>query len=180
MTENVATLNKYNIKTIVTTCPHCFNTLKNEYPQFGGNYNVVHHSEFIMKLINENKLKLSKNLAENITYHDSCYLGRYNDVYNPPREIINCLGGNVTEMKRTKDKGLCCGAGGGRMFMEETIGKRVNHERTEEALALNTDVVSTACPFCLTMLSDGVKDKGANDKVKVQDIAELVANAIEP
>jgi Fe-S oxidoreductase len=179
MTENVTTLNKYNVKTIVTTCPHCYNTLKNEYPQFGGNYNVVHHTEFIMKLINEKKLKVSKNLTEKITYHDSCYLGRYNDVYNPPRQIIDSIGGNLTEMKRTKDKGLCCGAGGARMFMEETIGKRVNHERTEESLAMHTDVVSTACPFCLTMLSDGVKDKGANDKVKVQDIAELVANAMD-
>jgi Fe-S oxidoreductase len=180
MNENIATLNKYNIKTIVTTCPHCFNTLKNEYPQFGGNYEVVHHSEYIMKLIDEKKLKLSRKLTEKITYHDSCYLGRYNDLYNPPREIINSLGGNITEMKRTRDKGLCCGAGGARMFMEETIGKRVNHERIEEALALNTEIVSTACPFCLTMLSDGVKDKGANEKVMVQDIAELVANVIEP
>jgi Fe-S oxidoreductase len=179
MTENVATLNKYNVKTIVTTCPHCYNTLKNEYPQFGGNYNVVHHTEFIMKLINEKKLNVSKNLTEKITYHDSCYLGRYNDIYNPPRQIIDSIGGNINEMKRTKDKGLCCGAGGARMFMEETIGKRVNHERTEEALAMHTDVISTVCPFCLTMLSDGVKDKGANDKVKVQDIAELVANAID-
>jgi Fe-S oxidoreductase len=179
MTENVATLNKYNVKTIVTTCPHCYNTLKNEYPQFGGNYNVVHHTEFIMKLINEKKLNVSKNLTEKITYHDSCYLGRYNEIYNPPRQIIDSIGGNINEMKRTKDKGLCCGAGGARMFMEETIGKRVNHERTEEALAMHTDVISTVCPFCLTMLSDGVKDKGANDKVKVQDIAELVANAID-
>jgi Fe-S oxidoreductase len=180
MNENIATLNKYNVKTIVTTCPHCFNTLKNEYPQFGGNYNVVHHTEFIMKLINEKKLNLTEKSTDTITYHDSCYLGRYNDMYNPPRQIIDSIGGKLTEMKRTKDKGLCCGAGGARMFMEETIGKRVNHERTEEALAMNTDVVSTACPFCLTMLSDGVKDKGANDKVKVQDIAELVANAIDP
>lgn len=179
MTENVSTLNKYNVKTIVTTCPHCFNTLKNEYPQFGGNYNVIHHSEFIMNLISDKKLNISKKIAEKITYHDSCYLGRYNEVYESPRQIIDSIGGNLIEMKRTKDKGFCCGAGGARMFMEETVGKRVNHERTDEALALDTDIVSTACPFCLTMLSDGVKDKGASEKVTVQDIAELVADAID-
>lgn len=179
MSENVATLNKYNVKTIVTTCPHCFNTLKNEYPQFGGNYNVIHHSEFIMNLISDKKLNISKKIAEKITYHDSCYLGRYNEIYESPRQIIGSIGGNLIEMKRTKDKGFCCGAGGARMFMEETQGKRVNHERTEEALTLHADIISTACPFCLTMLSDGVKDKGASETVIVQDIAELVADAID-
>jgi Fe-S oxidoreductase len=178
MTENVATLNKYNVKTIVTTCPHCFNTLKNEYPQFGGNYDVIHHSQFITNLINENKLHLSRKMNTEITYHDSCYLGRYNDIYNPPRAIINYAGAKLKEMKRTEDKGFCCGAGGARMFMEETIGRRVNHERTEEALSLNTNIIGTACPFCLTMLTDGVKDKGATDKVDVKDIAELIADLI--
>lgn len=179
MTENVSTLNKYNVKTIVTTCPHCFNTLKNEYPQFGGNYNVIHHSEFIMNLISDKKLNISKKITEKITYHDSCYLGRYNEIYESPRQIIGSIGGNLIEMKRTKDKGFCCGAGGARMFMEETAGKRVNHERTDEAFTLHADIISTACPFCLTMLSDGVKDKGASENVSVQDIAELVADAID-
>ncbi|MBU1298430.1 MAG: 4Fe-4S dicluster domain-containing protein [Bacteroidetes bacterium] len=179
MMENVSILNKYNVKAIVTTCPHCFNTLKNEYPQFGGNYEVIHHSDYIMKLITDGKIKVAKKLEAKITYHDSCYLGRYNEIYDSPRQVVSSVSSDgILEMKRSKDKGFCCGAGGARMFMEETVGKRVNHERTEEALALNIDVIGTACPFCLTMLSDGVKDKGA-EKVQVQDIAELVANSIE-
>ena len=179
MTENVGTLNKHGVKKILTTCPHCFNTLKNEYPQFGGNYEVIHHSDFILKLISEGKIKLSGKLPAKVTYHDSCYLGRYNGIYESPRKIISNIPGiTAVEMKRSKDKGFCCGAGGARMFMEETIGKRVNHERTEEALALGPDIISTACPFCLTMLSDGVKDKEMAEKVKVKDIAELVAESL--
>jgi Fe-S oxidoreductase len=179
ITENVATMGKYKFRKIITTCPHCFNTIRNEYPQFGGKYEVVHHSDYIMELIKSGKLKLSKEKKAKITYHDSCYLGRYNEIYNSPRKAIKSIPGvNIVEMKRTGDKGFCCGAGGARMFMEETIGKRVNHERTEEALGLNPDVIGTACPFCMTMLTDGVKDKEATDRVEVKDIAELVLEAI--
>jgi Fe-S oxidoreductase len=180
ITENVGTIGKYKFNKIVTTCPHCFNIMKNEYPQFGGKYEVVHHTDFIMGLINSGKLTLSKEKQAKITYHDSCYLGRYNEIYDAPREAIKAIPGvKSVEMKRSGDKGFCCGAGGARMFMEETTGKRVNHERTEEALALNPDVISTACPFCMTMLTDGVKDKEATEKVQVKDIAELVLEAID-
>lgn len=186
ITENVGTLGKYKFKKIVTTCPHCFNTLKNEYPQYGANYEIVHHTDFIMGLIDSGKLKLSKENKAKITYHDSCYLGRYNEIYNAPRQAIKAIPGVKTlEMKRSGDKGFCCGAGGARMFMEETIGspagagKRVNHERTEEALGLNPDVIGTACPFCMTMMTDGVKDKEASERVQVKDIAELVLEAVE-
>jgi Fe-S oxidoreductase len=179
--DNVATMIKYKFNKIVTTCPHCFNIMKNEYPQFGAKYEVVHHTDFIMGLINSGKLKLSKEKQAKITYHDSCYLGRYNEIYDTPRQAIKAIPGLKTvEMKRSGDKGFCCGAGGARMFMEETIGKRVNHERTEEALALNPDVIGTACPFCMTMMTDGVKDKEATEKVQVKDIAELVLEAVQP
>ncbi len=177
--DNVATMGKYKFKKIVTTCPHCFNIMKNEYPQFGGKYEVVHHTDFIMGLINSGKLKLSKENKAKITYHDSCYLGRYNEIYDAPREAIKSIPGVKTvEMRRSGDKGFCCGAGGARMFMEETIGKRVNHERTEEALTLDPDVIGTACPFCMTMMTDGVKDKEAVERVQVKDIAELVLEAV--
>ena len=180
MKDNITTLNGYNVKKIVTTCPHCFNTLKNEYPQFGGNYEVIHHTEFLIGLINEGRLKVTKEEETKITFHDSCYLGRYNDIYDQPREILNAIPGmNTVEMNRSKSKGFCCGAGGGRMWMEESEGKRVNVERTEEALALKPDVIGTACPFCMTMLEDGVKDKEASETVKVKDIAEILLAAIE-
>ena len=180
MKDNIATLNGYNVKKIVTTCPHCFNTLKNEYPQFGGIYEVIHHTDFLVKLIIEGSLKVTKEEVAKITYHDSCYLGRYNDIYDQPRKILNAIPGVITvEMKRSKSKGFCCGAGGGRMWMEEIQGKRVNVERTEEALKLKPDVISTACPFCMTMMEDGVKDKEATEKVKVKDIAEVLLGAVE-
>jgi Fe-S oxidoreductase len=179
ITENVGTMGKYKFNKIVTTCPHCFNIMKNEYPQFGGKYEVIHHTDFIMSLIDAGKLKLSKENKAKITYHDSCYLGRYNNIYDAPREVLNAIPGMTkVEMKRSGDKGFCCGAGGARMFMEETIGKRVNHERTEEALTLNPDLIGTACPFCMTMMTDGVKDKEAAERVQVKDIAELVLEAI--
>ena len=180
MKDNIATLNGYNVKKIVTTCPHCFNTLKNEYPQFGGNYEVVHHTDFLMNLLNEGRLKVTKDEVVTVTFHDSCYLGRYNNIYNQPREILNAIPGvNTVEMKRSKSKGFCCGAGGGRMWMEETKGKRVNVERTEEALSLKPDVIGTACPFCMTMLEDGVKDKGETETVKVKDLAEILIEAVD-
>ncbi|MEN3037844.1 MAG: heterodisulfide reductase-related iron-sulfur binding cluster [Candidatus Kryptonium sp.] len=178
--ENIQTFSKYNVKKIITICPHCFNTLKNEYPDFGGNYEVYHHVEFLEKLLIEGRLKLAKSLDKKITYHDSCYLGRYNDIYDAPRDILASIKGvKLEEMKRTRDKGLCCGAGGARMFMEEKIGKRINIERTEEALSLNPDIIASACPFCMTMLTDGLKAKDATDKVEVKDIAEILIEVIE-
>ena len=178
--ENITTLNGYHVKKIVTTCPHCFNTLKNEYPQFGGNYEVVHHTDFLLNLMNEGKLKVTKKETAKVTFHDSCYLGRYNDIYNQPREILKSISGVKTvEMERSKSKGFCCGAGGGRMWMEENEGTRVNGARTEEALALKPDVIGTACPFCMTMLEDGVKEKEAAELVKVKDLAEILLAAVE-
>ncbi len=178
--ENIKTFSKYNVKKIITICPHCFNTLKNEYPDFGGNYEVYHHVEFLEKLLIEGRLKITKQIDKKVTYHDSCYLGRYNDIYDAPRDILASIKGiKLEEMKRSRDRGLCCGAGGARMFMEEKIGKRINIERTEEALSLNPDVIASACPFCMTMLTDGVKMKDAVDKVEVKDIAEILLEAVE-
>ena len=176
--ENVETLNKHKVKKIVATCPHCFNTLKNEYPDFGGTYEVVHHTQFIHELIESGRLKLTSSQKTRITYHDSCYIGRYNGIFDEPRKVIGKLAGTeLVEMKRSKSKGLCCGAGGARMWMEEKTGKRINIERTEEALATNPDVIASACPFCMTMLTDGVKAKEAKS-VEVKDVAELILEAL--
>jgi len=180
MKENVETLNRYNVKKIVTACPHCYNTIKNEYPQFGGKYEVYHHSEYLLNLIKQGKLKIARNKEARVTYHDSCYLGRYNDIYEQPREILKSISGiKLKEMSRNRSRGFCCGAGGGRMWMEEKEGKRVNIERTEEALALKPDMIATACPFCMTMLEDGLKDKESLDIVKIVDIAEILEENIE-
>jgi Fe-S oxidoreductase/nitrate reductase gamma subunit len=178
--ENVETLKQYKFNKILVTCPHCLQTIGNEYKKFGGDYEVVHHSEFINTLMNENKIQIDENkkIDKKITFHDSCYLGRYNKIYEEPRNIIDMVNkGKQVEMKRSRDKGLCCGAGGGRMWMEEKIGKKVNIERTEEALSVNPDIISTACPFCMTMMSDGVKEKGKHEEVKVKDFAELVLDS---
>ena len=178
--ENVDTLNRYNISKVVTTCPHCFNAIRNEWKDFGGNFDVVHHTEFITDLLAKGLIKPTKELLEKATYHDSCYLGRSNDIYEAPRAALSNIPGlNVVEMPRNQSKGLCCGAGGGQMWMEETEGKRINIERTEEALSTGSSVVASACPFCMTMLSDGVKAKEAGDTVKVKDIAEIVLESVK-
>ncbi|MBZ0203250.1 MAG: 4Fe-4S dicluster domain-containing protein [Ignavibacteria bacterium] len=175
--ENVETMKKYKFGKILVSCPHCLQTIGNEYKAFGGDYEVMHHSEFLGELIQQNRIVIddTKKIDKKITYHDSCYLGRYNDIYEEPRKLIEDVNkGELVEMKRSKDRGLCCGAGGGRMWMEEKVGKKVNIERTEEALSLEPDVISTACPFCMTMLTDGVKEIGRAENVKVKDFAELV------
>ena len=179
--QNVETLNGLGVRKIITQCPHCFNTLKNEYPQLGGDYEVVHHSQLLMQLIETGRLSLAgASLDERVTYHDSCYLGRHNDVYLAPRKVIGSLGGiDVVEMPRNGTRGMCCGAGGARMWMEERIGKKVNDERTEEALATGAQRIAVACPFCYVMFDDGVKGKSADEDVKVQDIAEILVDAIE-
>ena len=180
--SNIALLNNYGIKKIVTACPHCFNTLKNEYADLGGNYDVVHHSELIQTLINEGRLKISGGnfKGRKITYHDPCYLGRGNDIYEAPRDVISKLDAAFVEMKRSRQKGFCCGAGGAQMFKEPEAGKKdVNIERAEEALALNPDYIAVACPFCMTMMTDGVKNFNKEAEVKVLDIAELIAAAGE-
>lgn len=181
--QNIQTLNNYGIKKIVTACPHCFNIFKNEYPELGGTYEVMHHTTLLQQLIDEGKIKLKEGgyfTGKRITYHDSCYLGRANDIYEAPRKVLEALDAELVEMKRCRSKGLCCGAGGAQMFKEEEPGaQRVNHERIEEALDSNASIVAAACPFCNTMLTDGVKAKEKEEAVKVMDIAELVAASME-
>lgn len=175
--QNIELLNAYEVKKIVTACPHCFNIFKNEYPALGGNYEVLHHSQFLQGLINEGKLKVSGDAfkGKKITYHDSCYLGRANDIYEAPRSVIEQLDADLVEMEDNRSKGMCCGAGGAQMFKEEEDGdKRVNHARAEQAVKTNADVVAVGCPFCMTMLSDGMKEKGPENS-QVLDIAELIA-----
>jgi Fe-S oxidoreductase len=168
------------VKKIVTACPHGYNTLKNEYPQFGGSYEVKHHSELIAQLLTEGRLVLNGKPEERVVvYHDSCYLGRYNDVFDPPREIISKIPGSILkEMEKNRDRGFCCGAGGARMWMEEHLGSRINEMRTEQALDLKPSVICTACPFCLTMIEDGIKTKEMEQPTPVLDIAEIVEKTI--
>ena len=178
---NIEVLNAYEIKTIVTTCPHCFNTLKNEYPSLGGNYEVLHHSQYLQKLINEGKLTIEGSQpfkGRRITFHDPCYLGRGNNVYEAPRILIEKLDAELVEMKRCKTRGLCCGAGGAQMFKEPEKGdKDINIERTEEALETQPQIIATGCPFCNTMMTDGIKHKNKESEVLVKDLAELIAEA---
>jgi Fe-S oxidoreductase len=174
--ENIETMNHYKVKKIITACPHCLNTLKHEYPQMGGHYQVIHHTEFIQQLLMEGKIALDHALEGRLTFHDPCYLGRYNGVFKQPRSILQAISRQaVTELERNNRESFCCGAGGGRMWMEETIGKRINLERTEEIVRSGADNVAVGCPFCLTMLEDGMKELGKEDDIKTKDIAELVA-----
>jgi len=181
--NNIQILNGYGIKKIVTACPHCFNIFKNEYPELGGNYEVIHHTTFLQQLIDDGKIKLKEGgsfKGKRITYHDSCYLGRANNIYEAPRKVLEFLDVELVEMKRCRSKGLCCGAGGAQMFKEEEKGStRVNFERSEEALGTGANIIAAACPFCNTMLTDGVKNKEKEDTVKVMDIAELIAAEME-
>ncbi len=175
MMENVETLNHYKVQKIVTACPHCYHSLKNEYKQFGGHYEVFHHTELIDEMISSGKINLKQDNKTDVTYHDSCYLGRYNQVYEAPRRsLIEANGINLIEMARNKDRGFCCGAGGGRMFLEDDEGGRINEERTKEALATGADTIASACPFCMTMMTDGVKHFEKTEEVKVKDIAEII------
>ena len=181
--QNIQVLNGYEIKKIVTTCPHCFNTLKNEYPALGGNYDVIHHTTFLQELIEQGKIKFTDSnewKGKSITYHDSCYLGRANEIYEAPRKVLESLDMELREMKRCKSKGLCCGAGGAQMFKEEEKGdKRVNMDRADEAIETKSDFVASACPFCNTMLTDGIKNRDQEVGVEVLDIAEIIAKAIQ-
>ena len=177
--QNIETLQRYQVKKIVTHCPHCFNTLKNEYPQFGGHFEVIHHSQLIARLLAEGRLKPAQALAEKVTFHDACYLGRHNDVYAEPRQTLQALPGlQLQEMRWNRQKGLCCGAGGGHAFMEINIGRRVNHIRTEQAMETGAAIVATGCPFCMQMFEDGIRVKGVEEQMRVQDIAELVAHSL--
>lgn len=179
--SNIQVLNGYGVKKIVTACPHCFNTFKNEYPELGGNYEVIHHSQLLQQLINEGKIKMKGGgefKGKKITYHDSCYLGRANHIYEAPRAVLEQLDADLVEMKRCKSKGLCCGAGGAQMFKDAEKGnKEVNHERIEDSLETGAKVIAAACPFCMTMMIDGTKKKEVEGEVKVLDIAELVVKS---
>ena len=180
--QNIQVLNGYGIKKIVTTCPHCFNTLKNEYPELGGNYEVISHAVLLQQLIDSGKIRITDGgpfKGRRITYHDSCYLGRANEIYEAPRKVLEALDSALVDMKRCRSNGLCCGAGGAQMFKEEEQGaNRVNLERTDEALATGAQYIAAACPFCNTMLTDGVKTREKESSVEVLDIAEIVASAM--
>ncbi|HKG69157.1 MAG TPA: (Fe-S)-binding protein [Segetibacter sp.] len=177
--NNIQILNGYGVKKIVTACPHCFNILKNEYPELGGSYEVLHHTEFLHKLISEGRIKPKEGgtfTGKKITYHDSCYLGRSNGIYEAPRKVLKALEVDLVEMKRCRSNGLCCGAGGAQMFKEEEKGDRyVNIERSEEAINTGAKIIASACPFCNTMLTDGVKNKEKENEVAVMDVAEIIA-----
>lgn len=180
--QNIQVLNNYSVKKIVTACPHCFNILRNEYPELGGHYEVLHHTAFLQQLIDEGKIRVKEGgpfKGKRITYHDSCYLGRANHIYEAPRKVLEALDAELVEMKRCRSKGLCCGAGGAQMFKEEEKGTtRVNFERSQEAMGTGAGVIAAACPFCNTMLTDGVKHEEKEESVKVMDIAELIASSI--
>jgi len=172
--QNINTLNDLGVTKVITQCPHCFNTLSNEYPQFGGTYEVAHHSQVLMALVSEGKIRPKNKSDQTVTFHDPCYLGRHNDVFAAPRGVLDAVG-DVVEMPRNGTNSFCCGAGGARMWMEEHDGRKINIERTTEAVATGADVIATGCPFCFVMLDDGVKEIGADDRVQVKDLAVLLA-----
>lgn len=179
--QNIETLNMYNVKKIVTACPHCFNTLKNEYPALGGNYEVLHHTQYLQQLMDSGRLKIEGGAfkGKKITYHDSCYLGRINNEYEAPRHLIEALDADLLELKRSRTTGLCCGAGGAQMFKEDEPGdKRINTERVEEVLATDATIVAANCPWCITMLTDGVKAAEKQESVMVYDISELIIKSM--
>lgn len=178
----IETLNTYQVKKVICTCPHCFNIIKNEYPELGGDYEVIHYSSFLQELIDDGRIEIKKEVFKNkkITFHDPCYLGRGNGIYDAPRKVIGAMGVNYKEMKRAKSFSLCCGAGGAQMFKEAEKGDReVNEERTKDVMATGADIVATSCPFCMTMLSDGLKFAGQEKKVINMDLAELIAENME-
>ena len=178
--QNITTLDHYGVTKIVTTCPHCFNTLKNEYPELGGHYKVMHHTQFLKSLIKEGSLKVEGGMfkGKRITFHDPCYLGRANKIFEAPRSLIEKLDAELVEMKSCKTNGLCCGAGGAQMFKEAEAGdKEINIKRTEQALDTNPNIIAAACPFCNTMMTDGIKNKKQEHSVKILDVAELIANS---
>jgi heterodisulfide reductase subunit D len=178
--QNIETLNQYQVKKIVCTCPHCFNTLKNEYPELGGSYEVLHHTQYLDELMESGRIKLKETNSETVSYHDSCYLGRVNNEYEAPRSLIHQLKMDIREMKRSKKNGLCCGAGGGQMFKEDEPGsKRINEERIEEVIANGTNKVVANCPFCITMLQDGIKSKDQQDEIMVYDLSELIVEKMQ-
>ena len=181
--QNIQVLNNYGVKVIVTTCPHCFNILKNEYPELGGNYTVMHHSSFLQGLIDEGRITLKEGgsfKGKKISYHDSCYLGRANNIYEAPRKVLELLDAELVEMKRCRSNGLCCGAGGAQMFKEEEKGeKRINQERIGDAIETGASIIAAACPFCNTMLTDGVKEKEKEAEISIMDIAELIAQSMQ-
>lgn len=181
--QNIQLLNQYNIKKIITTCPHCFNTFKNEYPILGGNYEVMHHTAYLQALMNEGKIILKEDhpfTNKVVTYHDSCYLGRNNDIYEAPRALIQALKAELVEMKNCKKNGLCCGAGGAQMFKEEEKGNtRVNSARSQEAIQSGAEIISSACPFCNTMLTDGIKLHSKDEDIQVLDIAEMIIQSMK-
>lgn len=180
--QNIETLNTYNVKKMVTACPHCFNTIKNEYPKLGGNYDILHHTQYLQQLIDEGRIKLKEGgtfKGKRITYHDSCYIGRGNGIFEAPREVLRSLDSDLAEMKRSRLNGLCCGAGGAQMWKEDEPGeKRINIERVEEALATEPEVIAVNCPFCMTMMSDGLKAKEQQEKVMVYDLSEMIVQQL--
>jgi Fe-S oxidoreductase len=177
---NIEVFKNYGVKKIMTMCPHCFNTLKNEYSQFGGKYEVFHYTQFLADILGSGKLKLKKPVEKVITYHDSCYLGRANEVYEEPRRVIQAIPGlKLVEMERNHIRSFCCGAGGGRMWMEEKLGTRINQLRTDQAVQTKASLVGTACPYCLTMIGDGIKEKGLEESMAALDLSELVVQAMD-
>jgi Fe-S oxidoreductase len=177
--RNIELLKGYNIQRIVAACPHCYNTIKNEYPQFGGNFEVIHHTELIASLLKEGRLKIANGLSGAVTYHDACYLGRYNDVYQPPRDILRSLpAAKLVEMERNRKRSFCCGGGGGHMWLEERSGRRISEMRTEQAIDSGAQTIATACPYCLQMFEDAIKAKGAEESLKVMDVAEVLSLAL--